>query len=139
VRLAYQHGLLSTDTPTADPGTGTDARPDPSTTAASEVLSDRCSPAAGRKCTPVISSGSRNRSGRPQKVVATRLSELPIVAAGSVPGYGPIFNAGVIRHDGYFHLFARAVRDGYRHNPASGCERSPKVGARDRRKREHVG
>jgi predicted GH43/DUF377 family glycosyl hydrolase len=49
-----------------------------------------------------------------------RISEAPIVAAGSVPGYGPIFNAGVIHHDGRFHLFARGVRDGYRHNEGPG-------------------
>ena len=36
--------------------------------------------------------------------------------ADSVPGYGPIFNAGVIHHDGRFHLFARGVRGGYRRN-----------------------
>lgn len=49
----------------------------------------------------------------------TRLSAAPVVAAGSVPGYGPIFNAGVIEHDGVLHLFARGVRDGYRRNPGS--------------------
>ena len=43
-----------------------------------------------------------------------RLSGRPIVAAGSVPGYGPIFNAGVLRFDGRYHLFARAVQDGYK-------------------------
>ncbi|MDH5282147.1 MAG: hypothetical protein OEW52_13560, partial [Thermoleophilia bacterium] len=48
------------------------------------------------------------------------MSELPIVAAGAVPGYGPIFNAGVIHHDGLFHLFARGVRDGYRRNEGAG-------------------
>ena len=49
-----------------------------------------------------------------------RISDVPIVAAGSVPGYGPIFNAGVIRHEGVFHLFARGVRDGYRKNDGPG-------------------
>lgn len=49
-------------------------------------------------------------------VTPTRISDAPIVAAGSVQGYGPIFNAGVIRHEGVFHLFARGVRDGYRRN-----------------------
>ena len=43
-----------------------------------------------------------------------------MVAAGAVPGYGPIFNAGVIHHDGVFHLFARGVRDGYRRNDGPG-------------------
>lgn len=51
---------------------------------------------------------------------AVRLSERPIVAAGSVPGYGPIFNAGVIHHDGCYRLFARGVRDGYRPGDGSG-------------------
>ena len=53
-------------------------------------------------------------------VAPTRVSDLPVVAAGSVPGYGPIFNAGVIRRDGIFHLFARGVRDGYRTNDGPG-------------------
>ena len=38
-----------------------------------------------------------------------------------MPGYGPIFNAGVIHHDGRFHLFARGVRDGYRRNDGAGA------------------
>ena len=53
-------------------------------------------------------------------VVARRLGDGPIVAAGSVPGYGPIFNAGGIVADGRFHLFARGVRDGYRRNEGAG-------------------
>jgi predicted GH43/DUF377 family glycosyl hydrolase len=53
-------------------------------------------------------------------VAAVRVSDAPIVAAGSVPGYGPVFNAGVIRQDGVFHLFARGVRDGYRRNDGPG-------------------
>lgn len=52
-------------------------------------------------------------------VAAHRLSPEPLVVAGAVPGYGPIFNAGVIHHDGRYHLFARGVRDGYRRNPAA--------------------
>jgi hypothetical protein len=39
-------------------------------------------------------------------VTVQRISDEPIVGADSVPGYGPIFNAGVIHHDGRFHLFA---------------------------------
>lgn len=42
-----------------------------------------------------------------------RLRDRPIVEAGAVPGYGPLFNAGLIHHAGAYHLFARAVRDGY--------------------------
>jgi beta-1,2-mannobiose phosphorylase / 1,2-beta-oligomannan phosphorylase len=54
--------------------------------------------------------------GLMSSVVPVRVSELPIVAAGSVRGYGPIFNAGVIWREGVFHLFCRGVRDGYRRN-----------------------
>ena len=49
-----------------------------------------------------------------------RVSDRPVVEADSVAGYGPIFNAGVIIHDGVFHLFARAVRSGYRLNRGPG-------------------
>jgi len=49
-----------------------------------------------------------------------RVSDEPIVAADSLPGYGPIFNAGVIHQDGRFHLFARGVRAGYRRNDGPG-------------------
>ena len=52
-------------------------------------------------------------------MTVVRISDDPVVAAGSVPGYGPIFNAGVIRHEGVFHLFARGVRDGYPMNSTS--------------------
>jgi predicted GH43/DUF377 family glycosyl hydrolase len=57
------------------------------------------------------------RSGFP---LAQRLSQAPIVEAGDVPGYGAIFNAGVLYHDGLFHLFARGVREGYRRNESEG-------------------
>ena len=50
----------------------------------------------------------------------TRVADDPIVRPGSVPGYGPIFNAGVIEQDGVYHLFARGVRDGYRRNTGPG-------------------
>jgi predicted GH43/DUF377 family glycosyl hydrolase len=49
-----------------------------------------------------------------------RLSDRPIVDAGAAPGYGPIFNPGVLYHDGMYHLFARAVRPGYRPGPPDG-------------------
>src|SRR6202521_2442333 len=49
-----------------------------------------------------------------------RLGEQPIIEAGAVAGYGPIFNAGVVHHDGCFHMFARGVRDGYCRNPGPG-------------------
>lgn len=51
----------------------------------------------------------------------TRASDTPLIAAGAVPGYGSIFNAGVIHEDGRFHLFARGVRDGYSLNPGKGA------------------
>jgi predicted GH43/DUF377 family glycosyl hydrolase len=52
--------------------------------------------------------------------MARRLGDAPIVAAESVPGYGPIFNAGVIVVDGRFHLLARGIRHGYRRNDRTG-------------------
>jgi predicted GH43/DUF377 family glycosyl hydrolase len=53
-------------------------------------------------------------------IAVERISDKPIVEADSVPGYGPIFNAGVIHRDGSFHLFARGVRAGYRRNDGPG-------------------
>ncbi len=53
-------------------------------------------------------------------VRATRLLDRPVVEAGSAPGYAPIFNAGLLVHDGAYHLFARGVREGYRRNPDQG-------------------
>src|SRR5437879_11885129 len=50
--------------------------------------------------------------------IVRRLGEQPIIEAGAVHGYGPIFNAGAVYHDGRVHLFARGGRDGYRSNPA---------------------
>lgn len=55
-----------------------------------------------------------------QLLRAERISPSPIVAADSVPGYGPVFNAGLLHHDDRYHLFARAVRSGYRRNPGEG-------------------
>jgi predicted GH43/DUF377 family glycosyl hydrolase len=57
-------------------------------------------------------------SGRVPRV--SRLHDRPIVEAGSVPGYGAVFNAGLLYHEGTYHLFARGVRDGYRRNKGSG-------------------
>ena len=51
---------------------------------------------------------------------ARRLSDQPVVASGSAPGYDPVFNAGLLFHDGAYHLFARGVRTGYRANPGKG-------------------
>ncbi len=46
-----------------------------------------------------------------------RLAVHPVAGPAVVPGYGPVFNAGLIYHDGVYHMFARAVREGYRPNP----------------------
>ncbi len=53
--------------------------------------------------------------------IVRRLGEQPIIEAGAVPGYGPIFNAGAVYHDGRFHVFARGVRNGYQSNPGPGA------------------
>jgi len=58
---------------------------------------------------------------RSDRQVVRRLRKTPVVDSGSVPGYGPIFNAGVIRVDGTFHLFARGVREGYVRNAGKGA------------------
>lgn len=57
----------------------------------------------------------------PTALQVRRISDEPIVAAGAVPGYGPIFNAGLIHREGFFHLFARGVRDSYRRNDGPGA------------------
>lgn len=56
----------------------------------------------------------------PARSPVRRAASAPIVAAGSIAGYGPIFNAGLLHHEGQFHLFARAVRDSYRVNNGPG-------------------
>ena len=63
---------------------------------------------AGRGGSPAV---------RPQ---VRRLRDRPIVEAGAAPGYGPVFNAGVLHHEGMYHLFARAVRPGYKPGTAAG-------------------
>ncbi len=49
--------------------------------------------------------------------LVTRLSDKPVVEARAAPGYDPTFNAGLLVHDGTYHLFARGVREGYRPRP----------------------
>jgi predicted GH43/DUF377 family glycosyl hydrolase len=51
---------------------------------------------------------------------ALRLHDRPIIEADAVPGYGAVFNAGLLYHDATFHLFARGVREGYRRNDGPG-------------------
>ncbi len=58
------------------------------------------------------------RSSQPQSV--RRLRDRPVVEANAVPGYGPLFNAGVLHHAGAYHLFVRSVRDGYRAGNGTG-------------------
>ena len=53
-------------------------------------------------------------------VTVRRVSDEPVIEYGAVEGYGPIFNAGAIFHDGRFHMFARGVRDCYRRNEGPG-------------------
>ena len=47
----------------------------------------------------------------------SRLHDRPVAGPLSAPGYGPVFNAGLIYQHGVYHMFARAVRNGYRANP----------------------
>ncbi len=68
-----------------------------------------------------MSRPDRLASNGPSTVVVRRLRDTPVVDFGSVPGYGPIFNAGAIEVDGTFHLFARGVREGYTRNRGRGA------------------
>ena len=61
-----------------------------------------------------------DRFGAGRNTLVRRLGSGPIVKPDSVPGYGSIFNAGLLHHDGIYHLFARGVRSGYRHNDQPG-------------------
>ncbi len=49
-----------------------------------------------------------------------RLHDRPTIEADTVPGYGAVFNAGLLYHDETFHLFARGVRSGYWRNDGPG-------------------
>lgn len=51
---------------------------------------------------------------------AKRLLPEPLLEPGDVPGYGALFNAGLVHHAGRYHLFVRGIRDGYRKNPDPG-------------------
>lgn len=50
----------------------------------------------------------------------TRITHQPVAEARLAPGYSAMFNAGVVHHEGKFHLFSRAVRSGYRRNTGPG-------------------
>jgi predicted GH43/DUF377 family glycosyl hydrolase len=69
----------------------------------------------------MMSRPDRRRTGGPPTIGVRRLRDTPVVEFGAVPGYGPIFNAGVIHYDGMFHLLARGVRDGYARNSGTGA------------------
>jgi predicted GH43/DUF377 family glycosyl hydrolase len=69
---------------------------------------------------PAVEVAFMRHSDCSRPVSARRLSDTPVVAFGSVPGYGPIFNAGVIETGGLLHLFARGVREGYIRNGGPG-------------------
>jgi beta-1,2-mannobiose phosphorylase / 1,2-beta-oligomannan phosphorylase len=47
---------------------------------------------------------------------AKRLSDRPVLAPGAVPGYGALFNPGLLHHDGRYLLFVRGIREGYTAN-----------------------
>src|SRR5882672_10396705 len=66
-----------------------------------------------------MTQGSDNHAG--PSVTVRRVRDQPVIEFGSVPGYGPIFNAGALFHDGRFHLFARGVHDRYRRNERAGA------------------
>ena len=68
-----------------------------------------------------MSRPDRRVSSGPPAARVRRLRDTPVVDFGSVPGYGPIFNAGAIAVDGAFHLFARGVREGYTPNREAGA------------------
>src|SRR5882672_5328008 len=55
-----------------------------------------------------------------RNVSVRRVSDEPVIEYGAVEGYGPIFNAGAVFHEGRFHMFARGVRDCYRRNEGPG-------------------
>ena len=56
-----------------------------------------------------------------RRIPVRRVSDAPVIPYGSVAGYGPIFNAGAVFHDGQYHVIARGVRDHYHRNPGSGA------------------
>ncbi len=53
-------------------------------------------------------------------LIVRRMRDMPVISSGIVDGYGPIFNPGLLHHEGRYHLFARGVRFGYRLNPDDG-------------------
>ena len=62
------------------------------------------------------SHGAASRVGGP----VTRITHRPVAEARLAPGYSAMFNAGLVHHEGEFHLFTRAVRSGYRRNTGPG-------------------
>jgi predicted GH43/DUF377 family glycosyl hydrolase len=70
--------------------------------------------------TTTARSGGRG-AGPSRPELVRRLADHPVADAASVPGYGAVFNAGVLYHEGTYHLFARAVRSGYHRNTGAGA------------------
>ena len=84
--------------------------------------SNGTAPAGDRETFVALGAPSSPTASTATKAVqASRVRKEPIVAAGSVPGYGAVFNAGVIEHNGEYHLFARGIRDGYFRNEGEGA------------------
>ena len=67
-----------------------------------------------------VAPAHHNEGGPSERARLRRLRNRPIVEAGAVAGYGPVFNAGLVGQDGVYHLFARAVRTGHRPGGPSG-------------------
>lgn len=65
-----------------------------------------------------VSTIARSSTRRPR---ARRVSSRPLLQPGDAPGYGPLFNAGLLHHGGRYQMFARGIRDGYRRNPGTGA------------------
>lgn len=64
--------------------------------------------------------GRSRRHGAANGPPVQRVAARPVVEPAMAPGYGAIFNAGLVHHMGVYHLFVRAVRSGYRRNPGPG-------------------
>jgi beta-1,2-mannobiose phosphorylase / 1,2-beta-oligomannan phosphorylase len=90
--------------------------PSPRATVTEPTATRRASKQKALECEPLAYTSSVRLSPKAQ-----RISQEPIIAFGSVSGYGAVFNAGVIEHNGIYHLFARGIREGYRRNQGDGA------------------
>jgi predicted GH43/DUF377 family glycosyl hydrolase len=64
--------------------------------------------------------GDRRLGHGSSSVFVARVGDRPVAEAVTAPGYGALFNPGLVHHEGLYHLFARGVRSGYRRNPGPG-------------------